>query len=376
MPTFEVTIETPDDGGTTLTLVVDGEHWVAAWREGLRVMDVRTPPANAVCEMDQDGGVRIVVPNTPGSWLVRPRPAPETARPAMGAVPAINGYPQVPASASEAISRRVKPPEVGGAVTTEPDTRRTPPTNAKDVADPKARRLDTGDRARLRNVGRRAGIPDAPPDAPHGADAPTTGRRARGESTRLGRPSLPAAGGAGSALASELTSAYPVMESDVTLLPQQFRAIAAAVGQTSSGGPAQRAVENAWQHIPCQLVQTLRYSDRDTLEVVAARGERERETLRCRLEASGVFEHLLSPRPARVKFSEDKTRLRYVDGRGEAVLEQPVRSAACVPIVVAGRRWGVLLLLNSTRASGFAEGELRAVSYLSATLGRELTITR
>jgi hypothetical protein len=372
MPTFEVTIETPDDGGTTLTLVVDAEHWVAAWREGLRVMGVRTPPTNAVCEVGQDSSVRIAVPDASESWLVRPRPATRTTRPAIRAKPAIDGYPRAPASAVEPISLRVRPPEAGGAATAEPTTRRTPADGARDRVDPKARRLDTGDRARLRNVGRRVGIPDAPRDT----EAPTTGRRPRGESTRVGRPSLPATGDRADTPASELTSAFSVMESDVTLLPQQFRAIAAAAGQTSTGGPALRAVENAWQHIPCQLVQTLRYSDRDTLEVVAARGERERETLRCRLEASGVFEHLLSPRPARVKFSEDKTRLRYVDGRGEVVLEQPVRSAACVPITVGGRRWGVLLLLNSTRASGFAEGELRAVSYLSATLGRELTATR
>jgi len=432
MPTFEVTIETPEDG-TTLTLVVDAERWLSAWREAMRIMGAETPPQNAVCEVAPDESVRISVPDAPGSWVVRPRAAPtrpprrvvpgrsipeEADAPSdagtsarsggdEAASPAVAGYPRVPESRIRAGSTRSggqsvptpltrRPPLGSGGdraeepapssrppkviVEDEPPaprkrTRQPAPSNTvrgplDSTADPLARRLATGDRARLDRVARRVAVPSITP----GEEPVTRGGRYRAQSTEHGRPAGRPNGGP---QPDELTSAFSALESDGEPLPQQFRAIASnRSGELTPGGAPQRAVENAWQHIPCQLAQTLRYVRDDALDVVAARGERERETLRCRLSLAGAFEHLLSPRPARVKYSEDKTFLRYVDGRGAESLKLLVRSAACAPIVIGGHTWGVLLLLNSTRSSGFAEGELRAISYLAATLGRELTATR
>ena len=371
MPTFEVTIESPDEHGPQLTLVVDAEDWVDAWREGLRIMGDEVPPEKAVCEVGRDRSVRIAVPDSPRTWVVRPRAEPSAAPVDPARAAGADAAPKTPPSEAKPRPQRARstprapvkplvrrPP--GAALTTAPDAGRPD-------FDPRARRLDTGDRERLAEVARHVAIPSAVPDDEPAARGPRLGL----DSTQIGRPATAGTATTG----SERTSSFAAVVSDVTLLPKQFRAITVPpVGTRLPGGPAQEAVENAWHHIPCQIAQALRYGEAAELEVVAARGERERETLHCRVPACGAFERLLSPHPARVKFADDKARLAYVSGRADGVLEVPVRSALCVPIAVAGRPWGVLLLVNSTRSSGFADGELRAVTYLAATLGRALAI--
>ena len=404
MPTFEVTIADPDDAArpkaaprdeARLKVLVEAPHWIDAWREGLRVLGEGPPPADAECDVRSDQSVLVWVPGAGRAWEVRPAPeAPAGAPSRLGAGGAVL-LSVAPDASTPATAFRVRPASGDPAPPARQPLQRTPapsprpgqPTPPLAVApgpaseappspgttDPLARRLDTQDRARLGLRGRsglRVSVPSVSHDAP-----PTTGRGRRpAESTRVGRPASPPSPGASPTGAGTAdTSDFQAVGADAVMLPQQFRAVSLpAPGTPTAVTSAQEAVENAWQHIPCQLAQALRRGESGALEVVAARGERERETLRCCADADPSFERWLTQGPARVKFAEDRSRVRYLGPRGEPILDVPVRSALCVPVRVEDGRWGLLLLLNSTRASGFAEGEMRAVSYLATTLSRAL----
>jgi len=155
-------------------------------------------------------------------------------------------------------------------------------------------------------------------------------------------------------------------------LPQMFRSIQPdEVGPESLEEALQWAAETAWHHVPCALALVLSSDDGVIAEVVAARGERARESLGCRVMcAAGPAQ--LGRSASLTRFAEAQP-LHFDPFEGE-VWELAVGSLLSVPIVLPdGELTGLgLVLFNAPRASGFTQSELSAVTYLARTLADRL----
>lgn len=400
-----------DARGVSLTFVVEAGDWVEAWHEAMRAVGDAEPPPDARCTMEEDGAFVVRAPASGQVFVVRPildLPAAANPPPCVVKRPDVARSAQVEqitapergrvvtapergrvagarrAAASERDARRPPlartPTGFSGEVASEPRAvpkRRDGSTRLRSTADPAARRLRTDERALLAAASaRRANEapPERSPASGHGGPA-----RRQAEPTMRGHGAVGPLGAGdlrapqrGAMSETEHTADFHAMVSNHTPLPQQFPAMGPPSPRASAVDAIQEAVATAWRHVPCQLVQALRRRDDGTLEVVAARGERDREVLSRRVAPGDAFPTLRGQRPTRVKFAEQRARLRYTGGAPGGSLEISVRSTLCVPISVADRPWGVLLLVNASRGAGFVEGELRAVRYLVETLERAL----
>ncbi len=207
---------------------------------------------------------------------------------------------------------------------------------------------------------------------PQADDTPVTSRRRRPERTVIGHPAPRSHHGDRPTQTRQSTAAFSAISRSGPL-PQQFQAIDPRwTVPTTPKAVLRQAIDTAWQHIPCRVAHVLRPRSASALEIVAAQGERAREYVSCRIHATRSFTQLRAAKPARVKFSGDPARVRYETPDG-GVRDEPVRSAITVPIVVRGAHYATLALLDASRDSGgFADGELRALTYLATTVARSL----
>lgn len=383
MTTFEVTIETADAKG--LKLLVSAEHWVDAWTEGLAVMGDPLGPPDASCVID-GGTARIDVPSTGRTFVVRPLgwEPPGAGRPEPG-LPLLLTSGDLAGPAIRIVASRGAPEVViGDASSRAPGTpttgRRQRPVDATLVDrptlplddDPVARVLSDLERQRL---GARPVRLD-PTGLPEPVDASS-----RRRPTPHAVPRQARSGEAGRARGRDDTVAFtPPVAGGADALPQQFRPVVPSSGRGGEVPPTRAAalewaVETAWSHVPCALALVLGGLDRDDPEVLLARGERERETRGCRVPLELGFRQLACRAPTRVRFAE-RAVVHFVGGG--AGFDVEVASTLCAPIAfVPGHespstRGLGLVLLNSTRASGFTDSELRAVTYLARTLAERL----
>ncbi len=364
MATFEVTIDSAD--ARSLRLLVAAEHWVEAWHEGLVLLGDDPAPTDASCVLD-DLTAHIEVPSSGRTFVVRPLarsggtgPTPQRGRPIVlsgtgGGTMSVDP-PQMPA-----VTVRQKRPGPRGPIT--PDV------------DPVARILSELERQRLdarpiridskglpEQVDRRGGRRPTPlsvPRASVGDGRVTSERRTREETLAF----------------------TPAVSTPVDTLPQSFWPVSPS-GATDPDIPTARlaalqwAVDTAWHHVPCALALLLEGLDTDLPEVVFARGERELETRGCRVPLDYAFRQVACLAPTRVRFA-DGARIRFVRA-DDKPYDMVVLSTLCAPVAfVPGypspATTGLgLVLLNSTRASGFIDSELRALTYLGRTLAGRL----
>jgi len=160
--------------------------------------------------------------------------------------------------------------------------------------------------------------------------------------------------------------AFPAALTDQ--LPQQFHPVQGDGDDAESYEHLlQWAVETAWQHVPCALAMLLAWDEDARAEVVAARGERERESRGC-FVASDAGPTQLGRAPSLTRFSANRmVRFRR---RDDTWWDLPVESVLSVPVELPDVELAGLglVLVNAPRASGFADSELRAVTYLARTL--------
>lgn len=337
MVTFEVTVLStrPDDAeAMPLRLLVEADNWVAAWQEGLRFIGRAGLPEDALCQTDESG-VHVEVPSDGRRFHVRCLVDPHGPRPRSGAP-------------------IIVPPEAArhGAGPTTPD--------------PVARILSDLERQRLLSrpvrISSRTGLPTPssprPPRrsaTPHAVPRPVSARAAQAEARE--RP-------------TSRTQAFPAAPEE--LLPQQFRPVQGESGPPETFELALRwAVETAWDHVPCALALVVGCESGGRGEVLAARGAREREARGCAI-ACDTGPAQLSRAPSLTRFSTPRPlRFAAADAR---TWELPVTSVLTAPVTADDGELTALglVLVNATRASGFTDSELRAVSYLARTLASRM----
>jgi len=348
---FEVSLEDapgaghPAQGRTAAPIRVAAKSWLGAWLEAQRQLGGREEPRDPDVTLRSDGSVRVTAAGAGEAWIVRELGGGDGV--AAGAAPAPAAV--KPRDRSRRVGPKIDPAGGGG----------------RDV-DPVARALSDLERQRLLarpvRIASDTGLPKAIDPAPRGP-------RRRRESTRLGLCAMGVRPGDGAASrAVAVTAEHSAVEPD-SPLPQQFRAVVAPAmpGAGAAAEALGRAIETAWGYVPCQTAQILRRLPGGALRVVAARGERERELVACTLMDPEALPALARPRPSRVKFGAPHEPLRY-RSQHDATHALPVVSAITVPLRAEGAPWGVVLLLNTARPSGFTEGELSAVTYLARTI--------
>ena len=351
MSTFEVTIESADEA--PLRLLVEADNWVAAWQEGLRFLGINDLPADAECVVAA-GGVRVEIPSSRRHFVVErradhPGPRPTSGRPLLlGAAP----------SAADAISSS------RAETDTRPDVPAVTPPARAPAPDPIARVLSELERQRLLSRPVRlssvTGLPSREaPRAPRRHPTPLNVPRPSPTTDERNRPTA-------------RTQAFVAAPEEQ--LPQHFRPVQAEVGPPETYELATRwAVETAWNHVPCALVLLLACDEDEgpLAEIIAARGEREREARGCSVTCdSGPAQ--MSRAPSLTRFSAPRTL--HFTGPDERVWELPVSSVLAAPVEAEdGELIGLgLVLLNASRSSGFTDSELRAVTYLARTLAARL----
>lgn len=335
MVTFEVTVlstRRDDAEGRPLRLLVEADNWVAAWREGLRFLGRAGLPEDALCQTDE-AGVRVEVPSDGRRFHVRCLADPHGPRPQAGAP-------------------IIVPPEAGQ------------PGAARNTPDPVARVLSDLERQRLLSrpvrISSKTGLPTSPRPprrsaTPHAVPRPVSARAASAEARE--RP-------------ASRTQAFQAAPEE--LLPQQFRPVQGESGPPETFDLALRwAVDTAWDHVPCALALVVGCEAGTRGEVLAARGAREREARGCTI-ACDTGPAQLSRAPSLTRFSTARPlRFAPTDAR---TWELPVTSVLTAPVTADDGELTALglVLVNATRASGFTDSELRAVTYLARTLASRM----
>jgi len=413
MTTFAVTTESAES--KPLRLLVEADNWVAAWHDGLRVIGIAELPADSQCVVGSEGRVDIEVPTLRRKFVLQalsghqPGPRPSLGRPLLLADtgagdaaiqvhhatknPKLFRRPPMQdaqmAAAPKAASEVAPPPlpnvagsrpgvalparhnypaapDSSGAIVNLAATVTQPPVATSQVRptpDPIARILSDLERQRLLSrpirISSQTGLPtqassvrlrrnDTPSTVPR--LAPTTDERRRPR---------------------EATTAFPAMSMDQ--LPQQFHPVQADEDDSDPTYEEllQWAAETAWAHVPCELAMVLSLDEGAMAEVVTTRGEREREARGCHV-ASGSGPTQLGRAPSLMRFSSEHL-VRFLR-RDATHWELPITSVLSVPIELPdGELAGLgLVLVNASRASGFTDSELRAVTYLARTLAARL----
>ncbi|MFO0749557.1 MAG: hypothetical protein U1F43_28385 [Myxococcota bacterium] len=379
MTTFEVTIETAE--AKTLRLLVEAEHWVDAWQEGSAIMGDPPSPNDASCVID-GALARVDVPSTGRVYVVRPlthgpplRARPEPGKPLLLTTDDPRGPSmrvQAAAHAPGALPGADQRPRASTVRRARPADLTVPDAPAVGADDPVARVLSDLERQRI--MARPVRI-----DA-HGMPQPIDGRR-RATPQSMPRVSLPPADDRRLRTREDTLAFTPAMASPSDALPQQFRPVA-PTGATDPALPSARfsalqwAVDTAWLHVPCAVALLLDGLDSELPEVALARGERERETRGCRVPLEHSFRQAACRAPTRVRFA-DHARIRFLSPDDQS-FDVEVESTLCAPIAfVPGHEspstFGLgLVLLNSTRPTGFTDSELSALTYLARTLAERL----
>jgi len=353
MTTFEVTVQSTlraDAESAPLRLLVEADNWVAAWREGLRFVGRAELPEDAVCTTGHDTGMLVEVPSDGTRFQVRPLAEHRGPRP-------LPGQPLVLAAGAPAAHA------AAGLEPARPPVPRSTATSA--TPDPIAKVLSDLERQRLLSrpvrISSWTGLPTGETRPPRRVPTPQT----------VPRPvSTSAAGADTHPRPTTRTQAFPAAPEE--LLPQQFRPVQAERGPPRTFDLALRwAVETAWNHVPCALALLVTCREDRLAEIIAARGAREREARGCSVACdSGPAQ--MSRAPSLTRFSAPRP-LRFLPADARAweipvtsVLTAPVQSEDGEPTDLG------LVLLNASRASGFTDSELRAVSYLARTLASRL----
>lgn len=374
MTTFEVTIDGADR--KTVRVLVEAEHWIAAWQESLSVLGDDPAPTDASCVLD-DQIAHIEVPSSGRFFVVKPIGLQEHAnhRPIAGQpiVLGEDGAPGVRIEAKRPVARPMTlHPKPRKLRIDEPTLMDAAPPVVSIDNDPVARVLSELEVQRVRARPLRI----ASDGLPRPLD-PNTKRRA----TPLAVPRSAQPGEQPTRRTRDDTLAFtPGIMSPVDGLPQQFRPVT-ATGATDPDQPSARisvmqwAVETAWQHVPCALALLIEGLDSDEPEVVFARGEREREVRGCVVPLEHAFRQLAARAPTRTRFA-DIANVRFESHL--QVFDLDVTSALCAPVAFVpghetdGTLGLGLVLLNSSRDSGFTDSELRALAYLARTLASRL----
>ncbi len=364
MTTFVVTIESAES--KPLRLLVEADNWVAAWQEGLRVIGIDALPADSQCVVGSEGRVTIEVPTLRRQFVLHPvsehepGPRPSVGRPLLLAGDAVIQVHH--ATKNPRLFRKPTVPAMAPNATEAPEQKQLPVARAPSLEvvtpDPIARILSDLERQRLLarpiRISSQTGLPTRNPTVrPRRELTPNTVPRLTPTTDERRRP-------------RETTMAFPAVHTEQ--LPQQFHPVQADDDERESyESMLQWAAETAWQHVPCALAMVLACDDDETAEVVAVRGERERESRGCHVgSATGPTQ--LGRAPSLTRFSSERlVRFRRRDGTW---WELPVESVLSVPVELAdGELAGLgLVLVNASRASGFTDSELRAVTYLAHTL--------
>lgn len=146
-------------------------------------------------------------------------------------------------------------------------------------------------------------------------------------------------------------------------LPQQFRPVLKELVPPAGTGLLPWAADTSWQQIPCALALVL--SGLETLVVLAARGQREREAVGGRLRRDGQRGQLMCRVAHRIRYAEPlPMSIEHPDG---ARWDLWVDSALCMPIGDPDEELS-LLLINAPRPTGFTDGEASALTYLARTV--------
>jgi hypothetical protein len=339
--TFSVTIASTA-GKAPLRLIVEADNWVAAWQQGLAAVGVADLPADAICVVGQQGRVDIDVPSQGRRFTLQQMPASRDAE----------GPPaRLRAGRERADDLRDTVPDAPPVAV--PPT--TPDPIAKVLSDLQRQRL----LARPIRISSKTGLPLVlePPRAARYATARPEPRPTTPGSGRRRRP-------------TGRTQAFATATGDQ--LPQEFRPVQQAASPPDDLGPAlQWAADTAWQHVPCALALVLSCDEGAHGEVVAARGEREREARGCHV-ACDSGPTLLPRAPSLTRYPSEQP-LHFI-ALDDATWDLPVGSVLSVPIELPdGELTGLgLVLFNASRPAGFTDSELRAVSYLARTLGARL----
>ncbi len=359
MTTFAVTIESTES--QPLSLLVESDNWVAAWQEGLRILGIGELPPDSQCVVNDDGRVDIDVPTLGRRFVVKPLasdhdgPRPRVGKPLLmsnGEVgPAIQMH---HATKNPKLFRRPPPPNQGS----EPVVLDTPVAGPP-TPDPIARILSDLERQRLLSqpirISPQTGLPTRTMGRPRRRETKNAVPRAMPTTDESRRP-------------RELTLAFPAVASDQ--LPQQFHPVQTTTNEDIDV-VLQWAVETAWQHVPCALAMLIICDEGPLAEVLAARGERERESRGCSVPRDSGPTHV-GHGPSLMRFpGERPVRFHRADG---STWDLPIESVLSVPVEYPdGELAGIgLLLLGASRASGFTDSELRAVTYLARTLGARM----
>ncbi|MCC6621265.1 MAG: hypothetical protein IT385_08420 [Deltaproteobacteria bacterium] len=374
MATFEVTIDSAD--ARPLRLLVAAEHWVEAWQEGLVLLGDDPSPTDASCVLD-DLTAHIEVPSSGRTFIVRPAPrgGPKGPTPSRGQPVVLAGD----TSGTPAITVKQKRP--GPPPESLAPPRGAPAAPPAPDEDPLARVLSALERQRLAAHPVRfdaRGVPQPLDPRPSPRRATPQGMPRAHDGARRGQGA--ADGSASERPTRDETLAFASAAGAPEALPQLFRPIHLADAAdldvpTARLAALQWAVDTAWHHIPCALALLLE-GLHDAPEVAFARGEREREARGCHVPLVHAFRQIACLAPTRVRFA-DGAGMRFVSAGGQA-WDLVVRSTLCAPIsFVPGHPSPAtaglgLVLINSTRSSGFIDSELRALTYLARTLAARL----
>lgn len=403
MTTFAVTIESAES--KPLRLLVEADNWVAAWQDGLRVIGVAELPADSQCVVGSEGRVDIDVPTLRRKFVLQalsghqPGPRPSVGRPLLLAdsgagdaaiqvhhatrnpklfrrppLPAEPASPPAP-EAVQPISRSgsarpvmhnypAAPDPHGAHVSPGATVKQTPASSPLKLPtpDPIARILSDLERQRLLSrpirISSQTGLPtQLTPARPRRENTPSTVPRLAPTTDERRRP-------------RDATTAFPAVSMDQ--LPQQFHPVQADEDEADTYEVLlQWAAETAWAHVPCELAMVLSLDEDAQAEVVTTRGEREREARGCHV-ASDSGPTQLGRAPSLTRFSSERL-VRFMR-RDDTHWELPITSVLSVPVELPdGELTGLgLVLVNASRASGFTDSELRAVTYLARTLASRI----
>jgi hypothetical protein len=372
---YEVEIHGPGSQDAVMRLLVKSDSWVEAWREVLLFGIEEQVPDHATCVMHEDDAVHVEVASTGRRFVIRPvdlkkfafSPLPARGRPVLvsdlakgGGASGIRVVQQSPNTTRRTRVRQVTAPFEGlqpGAVVTKIDAEDAmPAVKPKGTRDPLARVLSQLEHARLSTRPVRI-------SSQTGLVAPVRKAFASRVTVMKSEP--------GSTTDDQDRTAPYAKVGALDPLPQQFPAITDP-GETldDESLSLSRALQVCWEHVPCASAQLLKRCG-DSLRVVTVRGVRSRELLNATIDDEVAFSQLREGRgAARVRFSEGQ-RLPYRSNCGDTYA-MAVQSLLTVPLTVNGEVWGRVVLINAKRESGFADGELRAVSYLAKTINQAI----
>ncbi len=341
---YEIRIDGPDESALEVRVLCAAGTWIEAWHEALDVLGEPPASSQAVGVLAGERVVHVQVPSSQRTYVIRELDElePDMPAPARGRPILVTKRRQDKGSRANALRVHAVSPTT---LRSDRPARLIP--GDPSLEDPAARILNTKERLRITD---------------------REGASRRRNPTRLGLPAAPNPANEAPQPASDGARTAVDLHAINAALPQQFRAVAAGGNPTDA---LSKAVDTAWQHVECRMVQLLKWTDDETLEVIEARGERALESDSCTLKSIDSFAALSGMHPSRVRFPRHEMHLAYCTADQHRVKVE-VRSAICVPIFVEEDPYGVMLLIDSARELGFDDGELRAITYLASTVARSL----